>query len=335
MDDQLIQDDDYTVDSAGTRYYRPRPPAAQAPSSTDRPVKTSSGDQPTAQAPGSFDASRLYQPRYMEENPNNFGSRLAGSTRPGTLLNIIGQMTGGANYEGAHNYNAAEHRKFQDSLEVERLRQSDMRWGAYQKSQERPARVPSRLAIAESLQNGDFDDDPDLKQALISGLAGGRAKPTAVVSATTPTPKELVPYEYGTPRHEGEDDASYRSRVFQNWQTDRNKREAAKHPPKAAPQPKPPKPPAAPKQPMSAQNYGAKLAQDMIKANQGAPLTEEQQQQLKQSVGQYARQAGLMPDQRAAVPGGAPQQPPKLKPNWRYRINGKEVQTDASGQVVQ
>lgn len=326
-----------------TGIYRPRDitaksPTPQAPSST--------GDTP--------DTSHLYRPRYADERPNNFGSRLAASTRQGSVLNIIGMMAGGANAQLAHGYNEAEHRKFMDSIEAEKLLLD-------QRKIEAEARA--REALATERANGGrktwqdrIMENPDLSEEEKINLLHGRSRQPGATK-----PKWFMDYSTGNPKKTDESDEDYAARLWQQKQKDDAAHDTRIHPPKAD-KPKTftdnqgnvwtltgnamtpttgaeghsfakatpgEKPPATP------QKYKAGLVAGAQKQAGNAPVSDEALRDAGNAAAQYGRATGQMPDQRTQNGSGPTQTGSKLKPNWRYRINGKEVTTDAGGNIVQ
>lgn len=167
--------EEYEVDVEGTRFYRPRTPGQQSNSSSNTPVPDLTPTLKSAEADGSFDSSRIYKPRYAEEKPNNFGAQLMGATRPGSVLNIIGAMTGGAQARQAHDYNEAERRKFQDSIDLENARIQSVRWNAYATHQNQPAPETDIARAIRLIQ--DPNTPAEVKGALLRHLGGGEATP--------------------------------------------------------------------------------------------------------------------------------------------------------------
>ncbi len=321
--------EEFEVDQDGTRIYRPRKPGAQSPSSSATPTAPPPSSTTAAQAPGSFDPSRIYQPRYIEERPNNFGSALAGATRRGSVLNILGSVFGGGNYEGAQKYNEAEHRKFEDSVKLEELRQQGVRWDAYTKGQNKPARVPAKLALAQALQDGEFDDDQDLKKALMQSLAGGRQSAPTQRHGEDAAYDQYVEEEIAAGR-KPESYLKFHERWTDNGRADPrpqqgqftaftdpsdgttkllNTKTGEVMPLKGAGGFQRPGPTPKPKTPFDPVKEQENLVKQYINQNGKAP-DENAMRTIKATVAALARAGGNMPDQRAKAPAAKPQGQP-------------------------
>jgi len=97
---------------------------------------------------------------------------------------------------------------------------------------------------------------------------------------------------------------------------------------------------AAPKDPNADVNaFERNLRQKLYASNGGKAPTPEQDDAIQQQVNSYrvstrGRGAGIVPGGNKPKPPAATGQP-QLKPNWRYRINGQVVTTDANGNIKQ
>jgi hypothetical protein len=322
----------------------------------NRPAPRGAADESRGDGGMTYDAGQIYQPRYQEERPNNFGTALQSATRQGSLLNIIGALTGGGNYQQAHNYNEGEHRKFTDSLAMH------------------------RMAIEEKLANrpqNDYKtwqdrimDRTDLSDEQKSEMIHGKREPKAehrknvedilLDPASTDedrkrakdTESVLHPVKPEKPEKgsfspvDWDDDGDGipdRVRSYDNHAGKFSDPDAGGRPARVST----PRKPKAEFDPKSKEvDLIGVLTKQYIDSHSGRYPDQEATanigRQAKQQVAMQSRAAGIMPDQRkpaggvqSGVPSAPSAPPPQLKPNYRYRIGGKEVHTDAKGNLIQ